>query len=261
MRVGVSLCFIGICLSLGAQEAEPRGGATRSTWLMYFGEHPVSTNWSLQMEGQYRRQGLGERWEQLLIRPGVGRKIGHGMSVLVAYTYLRGYPLEGGSLGDATTTGPQPEHRVLEEFKVKHSILGSGEKAVTLSHRFRAEQRFEGTATIGAGATQWDFAERARYRLTGNVPFRWNTHGARPDYASVYDEIFVNFGPHGGDHALNQNRTYGAVGWNLGEDWQMELGYMHQYNPTPTGIVDTHNDALQITVNSTASVRKLFKRN
>lgn|SRR6187402_10156 len=241
-----------------SQTPEPVGGAERSTWLMYFGEHPFTPNWSLHLEGQFRREGLGERWEQLLLRPGVSRKLGHGMSAMLAYTYLRGYPFEGGSLGDATTTGPQPEHRVVEEFKVKHPLLGEGEKAVTLTHRFRAEQRFDGTSTAGVGTTAWEFAERARYRLTADVPFRWPTQGARPDYASLYNEVFVNFGPHGGDQALDQNRTYGAVGWNLGDDLQVEIGYMHQYLPVPNGIVGEHNHALQITVNSTAPLRRLL---
>lgn len=245
---------------LFAQGSRPNGGAERSTWYMYFGDHAVSEHWGIHLEGQYRREGLGQRWEQLLIRPGISYQLGHGMSLMVAYTYLRDYPYEGGSLGDPSTTGPQPEHRILEEFKVKHKLIGAGEKAVTLSHRFRAEQRFEGTSTAGTGTTSWDFAERARYRLTANIPFRWATGGARPDYASAYDEIFVNFGPHGGDHALNQNRTYGAVGWNLDTRFQLEVGYLYQYMPTPNGVVGESNHALQVTINSTAPFRRgLFK--
>jgi hypothetical protein len=148
----------------------------------------------------------------------------------------------------------------LEEFKFKHALIGSGKQAVTLTHRFRAEQRFQGTSTAHIGTTAWEFAERARYRLTANVPFPQTTHGALPDYTSLYDEVFVNFGPHGGDTALNQNRSYASLGWNLSDDWQVEIGYMHQYSPEATGIVDTHNNALQVTVNSTAPLRTLWKR-
>ncbi|MGI4830835.1 MAG: DUF2490 domain-containing protein [Janthinobacterium lividum] len=243
---------------LAAQSSDPSGGATKSAWYMYFGNHPVTNNWSIHLEGQYRREGVGQRWEQLLVRPGVERKLGHGMTALVAYTYLRDYPFEGGSLGETTTTGPQPEHRILEEFKWKHPLIGSGKQAITLTHRFRAEQRFEGTSTTDVGTTQWDFAERARYRLTANIPFRWNTGGIRPDYASVYDEVFVNFGPHGTDNALNQNRVYSAMGWNLSQHSQLEIGYMEQYSPVPNGIVNVHNHALQVTIYSTAPLKKLF---
>ena len=57
-------------------------------------------------------------------------------------------------------------------------LFGTGEKAVKLSHRLRAEQRWNGVSTLGVGTTDWEFAERARYRLTADIPFRWNTAGA-----------------------------------------------------------------------------------
>jgi hypothetical protein len=249
---------LGAFAPLGApcQEAKPTGGATRSAWYMYFGDHPISPLWSVHLEGQFRREDLGQRWEQLLIRPGVGYSLGHGVSSLVAYTYFRNYPFEGGTLGGPTTTGPQPEHRIFEELKVKHRFIGSGAKAVTLSHRFRAEQRFRGTSTVGVGTTDWNFAQRARYRLTADIPLRWNTGGARPDYVSLYDELFVNFGSHGGSHALNQNRTYGSLGWNLNPDFKVELGYLFQYTPQPNGVVGVGNHALQVSIYSTAPFRR-----
>lgn len=263
LRAGLLLLTGGLLqptLHAAAQAAKPMGGAERGTWFMYFGDHPYTEHWGVHLEGQYRRQGLGQRWEQLLIRPGIDYKLSHGFSTLLAYTYLRSYPFEGGSLGYLTTTGPQPEHRILEELKYTHRLLGEGEKAVKLSHRFRAEQRWQGTSTAGAGTSDWEFAERARYRLTADVPFRWKTMGARPDYASVYDEIFVNFGPHGENNALDRNRTYGAVGWDLNKDWQVEVGYLYQYQPVPNGIVGEQSHALQITITSTAPFRRGLKK-
>ncbi len=238
-----------------AQAALPSGGAERSAWYMYFGDHALTPAWGIHLEGQYRREDLGQRWEQLLVRPGVYYAFGHGLTAMLAYTYLRDYPFEGASLGEPTTTGPQPEHRILEEFKVTHRLLGHGEQAVKLAHRFRAEQRFEGTSTIDVGTTAWEFAERARYRLTADVPFRWKTSGALPDYASVYNEVFVNFGPHGGSQALDQNRTYGAIGWDVKKDLQLEIGYLYQAMPAGNGIVGETNHALQVTISSTAPFR------
>lgn len=253
-----SLAMVARCAE--AQEAKPQGGAEQSAWYMYFGDHPVSPNWDLHLEGQYRREGLGQRWEQLLVRPGVQRHFAHGLSALVAYTYLRDYPYEGGTLGEPTTTGPQPEHRILEQLQVEHPLLGAGERAIKLEHRFRLEQRFEGTATEGVGVTDWEFAERARYRLTANVPFRWDTRGPRPDYASVYNEVFANFGPHAGTNALNQDRTYGALGWKLGDAFTAEVGYLYQYSPLPNGVVGVMNHALQVTINSKAPFRRGLRK-
>ncbi len=54
-----------------AQKPKPWSGAERSTWYMYFGDHPLTRSWGVHLEGQYRRQGIGQRWEQLLVRPGL----------------------------------------------------------------------------------------------------------------------------------------------------------------------------------------------
>lgn len=219
---------------------------------MYFGDHALSSDWGIHLEGQWRRGGFISHWEQLLIRPGVTYDFGRGFTSLLAYTYLRSYPFEGGGIEGS---GPQPEHRILEELKYRRTL-----GRVKLVHRFRAEQRFKGTAKPGRGVIAWRFAERARYRLTADVPFRWSTEGLLPDYASVYNELFVNFGPHGTSHALDQNRTYGAIGWNMGSDFKFEFGYLHQYLPIANGVVGEHNHALQITISSTAPFRKGIRK-
>jgi len=243
-----------------AQQQRPQGGAQRSAWYMYFGDHPLTPTWGLHLEGQFRREDLGQRPEQLLLRPGVTCDLHHGLSILVAYTYLRGYPYESGSLGSPSTTGPQPEHRILEELKFKHKLISSHldpeQTSVTLTHRLRAEQRFVGSSTQHVGVTSWNFAERARYRLTADIPFRWSTAGPRPEYASIYNEIFVNFGPHGGNRALAFDRTYGALGWKLNRYLKLEAGYLFQYTPRPNGIVGVGNHALQISLYSTAPFRR-----
>ncbi len=176
--------------------------------------------------------------------------------MLAAYTYRRNYPFEGGRLEQVTAGGPQPEHRILEELKVKHKLTGLTGKPIKFSHRFRLEQRFEGTSTEGIGTTSWDFAERARYRLAIEIPFPWPEDGYRPDYVSLYNEVFANFGPHGGSHTLDQNRTYCAVGWNLNKNLQLEIGYQYQYMPTPNGVIGERNHALQLTINSIAPFRR-----
>lgn len=250
------LCIASWC-TVASAHAQTKTGAETSGWYMYFGDHRFTENWGLHLEGQWRRAGIISRWEQLLIRPGINHDFRHGFTTLLAYTYLRDYPFENGGAPDLTR---QPEHRILEELQYKHPIGPGGLKGVKLSHRFRLEQRFEGTAKAGHGVTAWEFAERARYRLTAGIPFRWNTRGALPDYTSVYDEVFVDFGPHAGSHALDQNRTYGALGWNLGPNFQLELGYLHQYLPVSNGVVGEHNNALQITINSTAPFRRGLRK-
>lgn len=244
--------------SLSAQAV---GGAQQSAWYMYFGDHPFTKNWTAHLEGQFRREGWGERGEQLLIRPAVDRKIGRGWNAMLGYGYVRNYLAEGGRFSSPIASGPQPEHRIFQELRWKHNLIGSGPKAVTLVHRMRAEQRFNGTATQGQGTVAWSYSERARYRMTAGIPFRWNTSGVRPDGATVYDEVLVNFGPHGTTRALNQNRAYGALNWGLTKSSRLEVGYLHQYTPVPSGVVDVHNHVFQVSLFSTLPLKKIFGRN
>ena len=62
----------------------------------------------------------------------------------------------------------------------------------------------------------------------------------------------MNFGPDGGSNALDRNRTYAAVGWDLNKYFQLEVGYLYQYQPVPNGVVNVHSHALQVTINSTS---------
>ena len=179
---------------------------------------------------------------------------------MLGYGYIRNYLAEGGRFSSPIATGPQPEHRIFQELRFKHNLIGSGPKAVTLVHRMRAEQRFNGTATTSQGTVAWNYSERARYRLTAGIPFRWNTAGARPDSLTIYDEVLVNFGPHGTSRILNQNRAYGALGWGLTKTAKLEIGYLHQYTPVPSGVVGVHNNCLQVSLFSTLPLQRLFGR-
>jgi hypothetical protein len=246
------LFWIALAGAIRPAQAQSVSGAERSGWYMYFGDHPVTPSWSVHLEGQYRRSEIITRWEQLLLRPGVSYDFGHGFTAMLAYTYLRGYPFEGSGM---EADGPQSEHRVLEELKYEHKL-----GRVKLAHRMRAEQRFEGQAEPGKGVTDWEFGERARYRLTADIPFSKKPNGPWPDYVSVYDEVFANFGPHGTANALDQNRTYGALGWNKGKNLQVELGYLFQYSPVANGVVGEQNHALQLTISSTAPFRRGIRK-
>ncbi|MGI4756622.1 MAG: hypothetical protein ACRYGF_07220, partial [Janthinobacterium lividum] len=69
-----------------------------------------------------------------------------------------------------------------------------------------------GTLTAGVGIPDWEYAERPRYGWTAGARLRWNTAGTSPDYASFYNEFFVNFGPDGQGNALGRNRTTRCLG-------------------------------------------------
>jgi hypothetical protein len=191
-----------------------------------------------------------------MLRGGLTVEHGHGFSSLFAYTYLVSYPFEGGTPSPASASQKLPEHRALEQLQFQHRLIRTGEKRITLTHRFRVEQRWLGTEADEAGVTKWKFAERARYRLTTKIPFKAASWPMAPDYVSIFNEVYTSFGPHSGNSPFYANVDYGAFGWNLGSMFAFELGYQHRYAPIANGVLGQNDNELQLTLLSTAPIRK-----
>jgi hypothetical protein len=241
-RINVVLALLSLCCGpvVDAQQKNPAIESSKSVWLAYVGEHPISQRWDLHLEGQVFWYGAAERTELIFLRPGFRREFSHGISVLTTYAYFLKYP----AITNASTT--LSEHRISEDFQWKHPVLGEGTKRLMLTHRLRAEQRLRARDNGNGHNEGWQYAERFRYRLTATIPLPASTTGVRPDYVSLYDEVFVNFGSHTAKHALDQNIVAGAVGWNVTPTLQFELGYLLEYVPSPAGVVGMYNHVVQI---------------
>lgn len=226
--------------SVANAQEESAADSSSSIWLAYVGEHPISQRWDLHLEGQLFWYGAAERRELFFLRPGFRREFSRGVSVLITYAYF----LKDPAITNASTG--LPEHRISEDFQWKHALLGTGRKRLALTHRLRAEQRFEARDNGNGRHDAWQYAERFRYRITGIVPLPENASGPRPDYVSIYNEVFINFGPHSAKHSLDQNIVAGAIGWNCASNLQFEIGYLLEYIPSPAGVVGRYNHVVQI---------------
>ena len=253
------LYLLTTCCWFPSSAQTPSGGAQSSTWLSYFGDQPFTNTLALHLEGSYRHTFPFDRPEQYMLRGGLTVEHGHGLSSLFAYTYLVSDPFEGGTLSPPAS-GSQPEHRILEQLQFEHRLTRfaekHGEKHVTLTHRFRLEQRWLGTATEGVGVTDWKFAERARYRFTAKILFKTASSPIAPNYLSVFNEVYTSFGPHSGKSPFYANVDYGAFGWNLGRMFAFELGYQHRYAPTANGVIGQNDNELSLMILSTAPIRR-----
>lgn len=210
-------------------------------WFQYFGDHPFSKHWGIHAEGQWRRDGIITSWEQLLLRTGINYKVNEHLTLTAGYTYLRTF--EYGEI----PRQPSREHRVYEELNLTHRL-----GRVDWEHRFRLEQRFMAEEQD----YRWTFGERVRYRLQAHVPLGAKRTAEGRFYCSLYNEIFVKFGPDGGPQAFDQNRVYSALGINLKGKNRLEMGYMFRYFPQPSGVVQQEH-SLQISIFSDS---RLFGR-
>jgi len=129
---------------------------------------------------------------------------------------------------------------------------------VSLAYRARFELRWTGTnANATAVNTQagWDFFNlgpminsTSKYRLRlfvrADIPLQGQTLEHKEFYIAAANELWVGMGKGTNDNGfLDQNRAYAALGYKLGKETRLELGYLNQIvaNGSPsisaTGVV------------------------
>ena len=159
----------------------------------------------------------------------------------VGYAYAYSYPYGN----HPSTSKAFPENRVYEQLLIRNKI-----KKIAFQHRLRVEQRFVRVNRPDNPTEQWEFRQRFRYMLRGDIPLP-----NKRLYVGLYDEVFINFGANRGNRYLDQNRAYGALGIKLSKFEKVEVGYMHQYIPQRNGLVVENNHTLQFALFSNRPFR------
>lgn len=175
-------------------------------WLIYIGNKKVNSKWNIHNEVQYRNYDAIGDLEQLLLRTGLGYNLSeNNHNLLLGY----GYILSQNYIADTQNKMDVNEHRIFQQFTSKQNV-GS----VSLSHRYRFEQRF----------VESDFKMRLRYFLAFKVPIIKTESSPSKLYLSAYNEVFLNTE----SDVFDRNRVYGGLGFQLNKNVRIEAGYMSQ---------------------------------
>ena len=249
------LLILAFLLPTGVSAAQtyPNDGVTRSGWFSYIGDHtfarkPEEGRWGLHLEGQLRRSPFIANSQQLLLRPGLFRKVTESQRITVGYTYVRNSP----PANSATILGVEPRHTAYAQYD-RDDKLGR----IKLKQSARLENRFAGSRREHIDL-RYSFRQRVRYRLEAKVEGS-APNGPLPDFYKAYNEVAFRIAPKDELTVLNQNRTYGGLGWRIAEKTNLEFGYMFQYRPLSNGIVAEQNHSIQFTISSDKSLRDLFR--
>ena len=175
-------------------------------WLIYIGNKKVDSKWNIHNEVQYRNYDAIGDLEQLLLRTGVWYNLSeNNHNLLLGY----GYILSQNYSADTEDKLDVNEHRIFQQFTSKQKIGN-----VSLSHRYRFEQRFVDS----------DFKMRLRYFLAFKVPILKTETSPTKLYLSAYNEVFLNTE----SDVFDRNRVYGGLGYQLNNNVRIEAGYMNQ---------------------------------
>ena len=207
---------------------------------MYFGNHRVTENISLHTEYQWRRNEIISNWQQSLSRIGLDYKLSPTVMVTGGYGFIVSFPY-----GDQPIVFTFHEHRIWEQL-----ILTQSSGRFYFNHRFRLEQRYlENRIDNGDGTSTKDgytYRSRARYRFLINLPLNKPTMEKGALFLSAYDEVFLQFGPNFGRNYLDQNRLYGAMGYMLLPNANIQLGYLNQFIIKGNALDAESNHTLQM---------------
>ncbi|MEJ2584768.1 MAG: DUF2490 domain-containing protein [Robiginitalea sp.] len=230
--LGLLLLFNSATSSLTAQQT---GEDELGGWYMYFGTNRLSDRWSLHTEAQYRHYEWKGNFNQLLLRTGMNYHLDGGAMATLGYAYIGTDPtFEDTPAEDALFAGNFfLEHRIFQQFILKNQLW-----EFRFEHRYRLEQRF-----LDFGEDS-DTQHRARYRLQVTLPL------TDTFFINLYDEVFLNLQ----DEVFGQNRLYAALGINITENSNLQLGYLKNHF---SGI---NFDRIQVAVFYNPDLSGLFKK-
>ncbi len=229
-------------LSLSAQK---QVDTQSNSWYMYFGNHRISEKWGLHTEYQWRRADFGQTWQQSLMRVGIDYYIPDGPMITAGYGWIVSFPY-----GQQPISYSFNEHRIWEQLILKHKT-----GRFNFNHRYRLEQRFLERKKLDADGNfvqdEYIFRQRARYRLMVAIPLNNASMKEKTLFIAGYVEPFIGFGSGIGSNILDQNRLYGALGFQITHSLQVQAGYLNQmiFKSDAIHVERNHNFQLSLSYN------------
>lgn len=187
-----------------------------SAWAAWFNSYRVSDKVGIHFDGQLRTSDDLESIKNVLIRPGVTWFFDDTKNATAGYALIRTYQQLDG-VSDPNLT----EHRIWQQFIYNQKV-----SRVSLTHRFRLEQRFIGQLSEDV------FSQRLRYFLRAQMPLK-NTDGApfsSGAFLALQNEVFLHLQNKDklNGYLFDQNRAYVALGYRFNPAIDLEAGYLNQ---------------------------------
>lgn len=201
-----------------------------NAWYMYFGSYRLTDNIGIHAEVQFRRSGAIADPQQLLTRFGINYHLSKVTMLTGGYGYIVSHPY-----GEQPIPDQFFEHRVWQQLILNHSDGG-----VYFNHRYRQEQRWL------EQADNFQYRNRSRYRFMLSIPLNKKIIDKGTWFIALYDEIFISYGSNVSNNFYDQNRLYGALGYQLGKSSNLQVGYLNQNIQKSDGIHFENNHTLQV---------------
>lgn len=207
--------LVFICFTITTIQAQTINQT--SGWLFLLNNTRLSDKWGAYLDVQFRSADDVAYLRNFLFRPGITYYVNDKSEVTLGYllngTFTR---LDGGGNNSLT------EHRIWEQFIYKQKI-----STISVSHRFRLEQRFAETNSVNGDI----FSQRFRYFVRFILPLQKNKQKFESGaFAALQNEVFLNIQNKDklNHKVFDQNRAYLALGYRFSKKLDIEAGYLNQ---------------------------------
>lgn len=198
---------------------------TRSdqAWFSYLVQPRISRHWGLWFDAHYRLSDFVRNPSQIILRPAITYLFTDNLRLNAGYAYVLSYPL-----GDYETV--LPEHRPWQQIWYRQT-----HGRVQILQYLRLEERFRRTLENEMVSDDFTFNWRLRYNLSLSIPLNHAEIAPGTVFASVFDELFLNFGENIVFNTFDQNRFFMGAGYQFTPQFNLQLGYQHVYQQLGTG--------------------------
>ncbi len=123
-----------------------------------------------------------------------------------------------------------PEFRLEQEFNNKHKY-----KWLTITNRYKIEERFFRSKVSGEVPEEYNFAMRFRLRLGFDLTLAKFGENKNPLKLRLNDEIFINAGKMFVKNIFDQNRFYAGISYRPVKSLTFGAGYMNAFKQRKSG--------------------------
>ncbi len=223
-KIILSCAIVILSLPLFAQVSE--SFINQNAWVNCTINWSLFPKWSLYQEVQWRRNEYFAHPQQTLLRVGLTRELGSGLSATAGYGYIY-----TSAYGAIPAKSAFTEHRSWQQLQQKNTH--SKFEFIT---RLRLEQRWvESPSAVHINNAQFQagdflFSYRARFmeKINFSLYAKDDTFKNHCLYLTLMDECFASFGTNVTTNIFDQNRAFIGLGYIIPQLGRLEIGYLNQ---------------------------------
>ena len=223
--------FCAVPSFCNGQAIEKKTTQREQMWLGYFNQARLSNKWGLWLDVQHRMTDnfIGRSF-QFLFRPAVTYYLKDNLRVNIGYSYIHHFPAKG-------LETHRREHRPWQQIWWSQKYPG-----LSTLQWLRFEQRLNEKVVADEKLEGYNYNFRVRYNFSFFIPLKGKEIIENTPFASIGNELFLNFGDRTVYNTFDQNRLFAGFGYQFSKQLNAQLGYLNVYQQEASGnnYISTH---------------------